>query len=154
MQKITLLTVGRIKALWIGEGCSEYITRLRASVKITVIEIPPSRHKDSEKQREEESEQILHALEKERGDVFLLDENGERMTSKQFSIFLSKAEDMGIPLTFIIGGAYGVTDQVRRMVRGSIQLSDMTFTHEMSRLLFLEQLYRASEIRKGSAYHH
>lgn len=154
MQKITLLTVGRIKSPWIAEGCSEFTERLRSSVKLTVTEIPPSRQKDSLKQPQEESEQILHALEKEKGDVFLLDEAGEPMTSKQFSVFLSKAEDMGISLTFILGGAYGVSDRVREVARGSIRLSDMTLTHEMARLLFLEQLYRAVEIKKGSGYHH
>src|SRR3989338_7553263 len=101
MQHISFLTIGRIKSSWIAEGCQEYLERLRPSIKLTIIEIPPSREKDSDKQRQEESEQILHVLEKERGDIFLLDEVGERMTSKQFSIFLSKAEDMGIPLTFI-----------------------------------------------------
>ncbi len=154
MQKITLLTVGRIKFSWIAQGCSEYLERLRPSIKLTVTEIPPSRQKDAEKQKQEESEQILHALEKEKGDVFLLDEAGEPMTSKQFSVFLSKAEDMGIPLTFILGGAYGVSDQVKSIVRGSIRLSDMTLTHEMARLFLLEQLYRAVEIKKGSGYHH
>ncbi|NOS68108.1 MAG: 23S rRNA (pseudouridine(1915)-N(3))-methyltransferase RlmH [Candidatus Peribacteraceae bacterium] len=154
MQHITLLTVGRVKSSWINEGCQEYLDRLRPSVKFTITEIPPSRQKDTEKQRQEESEQILHALEKQRGDIFLLDEAGERMASKQFSVFLSKAEDMGIPLTFIIGGAYGVSDHVRSIVRGSIRLSDMTLTHEMSRLFFLEQLYRAMEIKKGGGYHH
>ncbi len=154
MQRITLLTVGRIKASWIAEGCQEFVDRLRSSAKLTITEIPPSRQKDSAKQRQEESEQILHALEKEKGDVFLLDEEGATMNSKQFSVFLGKAADMGIGLTFIIGGAYGVTDQIRSGVRGSIRLSDMTLTHEMSRLIFLEQLYRAAEIRKGSGYHH
>lgn len=160
MQKITLLTVGRIKSLWISDGCQDYITRLRPSVKLTITEIPPSRQKDAEKQRQEESEQILHVLEPldaargKRGDIFLLDEVGERMTSKQFSFFLGKAEDMGLPLTFIIGGAYGVSDQVKSIVRETIRLSDMTLTHEMARVFLLEQLYRAVEIKKGSGYHH
>ncbi len=154
MHKITLLTVGRIKASWIAEGCAEYLERLRHAFRISVVEIPPSRQKDPQKQREEESEQILHALEKERGDVFLLDEKGDAMTSKRFSVFVGHATDLGMPLTFIIGGAYGVTDQVRSVVRGSIRLSDMTLTHEMSRLLLVEQLYRSAEIRKGSGYHH
>lgn len=154
MQKITLLTVGRIKSSWIAEGCAEFTERLRSSVKLTITEIPPSRQKDPEKQKQEESEQILHALEKEKGDIFLLDEAGAPMTSRQFSVFLSKAEDMGIALTFILGGAYGISDQVKSVARGSIRLSDMTLTHEMARLLFLEQLYRAMEIKKGSGYHH
>ena len=154
MQKITILTVGRVKSPWIAEGCSEFITRLRPSVTLTITEIPPSRQKDSEKQRAEESEQILHALEKERGDIFLLDERGEPMTSKQFSVFLGKAEDLGLSLTFILGGAYGISDRVREVARGFIRLSDMTLTHEMARLLLLEQLYRAVEIKKGSGYHH
>lgn len=154
MNRITLLTIGRIKSPWLTDGCNEFMTRLKSSMNLTITEIPPSRHKDPEKQRDEESEQILHALEKQRGDIFLLDEQGERMTSKQFSIFLSKAEDMGIPLTFVLGGAFGVTDRVRGIARGSIRLSDMTLTHEMTRLFFLEQLYRATEIGKGSGYHH
>ncbi len=154
MHHLTLLTIGRLKSPWITQGCLEYIERLRPSFKLEITEIPPSRQKDSTKQREEESEQILHALEKERGDIFLLDEAGSSMSSKQFSVFIGKAADMGIPLTFIIGGAYGVTDQIRAIVRGSIRLSDMTLTHEMSRLLLLEQIYRAAEILKGSGYHH
>lgn len=154
MQHVTLITVGRVKSSWISDGCREYLDRLRHSIKLTITEIPHSRQKDADKQRQEESEQILHALEKERGDIFLLDESGERMTSRQFSVFFSKAEDMGIPLTFIIGGAYGVSEQVRSVVRGSIRLSDMTLTHEMSQLFLLEQLYRAAEMRKGSGYHH
>ena len=154
MQHITLLTVGRVKSSWINTGCQEYLDRLRPAVKLTITEIPPSRQKDPDKQRDEESEQILHALEKQRGDIFLLDEKGQSMTSSQFSVFLSKAEDMGLPLTFILGGAYGVSDRIREVARGSICLSDMTFTHEMTRLVFLEQLYRGIEIKKGSGYHH
>ena len=154
MHRITLLTVGRIKSSWIAEGCQDFTQRLRSSVTLSVSEVPPSRQKDADKQRQEESEQILHALEKEKGDIFLLDELGASMSSKQFSVFISKAADMGIPLTFIIGGAYGVSDRIKEVARGSIRLSDMTLTHEMSRLLFLEQLYRAMEIRKGSGYHH
>lgn len=84
----------------------------------------------------------------------MLDEAGERMASRQFSVFLSKAEDIGISLIFIIGGAYGVSDQVKSVARGAIRLSDMTLTHEMSRLFLIEQIYRATEIRKGSGYHH
>ena len=154
MHRITILTVGRIKAFWISDGCAEFTTRLKLHFNVMVQEIPPSRQKDPEKQKQEESEQILHALEKQRGDIFLLDEAGESMTSKQFSIFLGKASDVGISLTFIIGGAYGVSDGVKDVVRGTIRLSDMTLTHEMARLLLLEQLYRASEILRGSGYHH
>ena len=154
MHRVTLLTVGRVKSSWIADGCSEFQTRLRPYLNLAITEIPPSRQKDSVKQQQEESEQILHALEKQRGDIFLLDETGERMTSKQFSVFLAKAGDMGIPLTFILGGAYGVSDHVKDIARGSIRLSDMTLTHEMARLLLLEQLYRAVEIVRGSGYHH
>ena len=154
MHKVTLLAIGRIKASWIADGCSEYLQRLKPHLSLTVTEIPPSRQKDPEKQKQEESEQILHALQKQRGDVFLLDQEGDSMSSKQFSVFLSKAADMGLPLTFIIGGAYGLSSSVREIARGSIRLSDMTLTHEMARLLLLEQLYRACEIARGSGYHH
>jgi 23S rRNA (pseudouridine1915-N3)-methyltransferase len=154
MLKITLLVIGRIKSAWIAEGCSEFLERLSRQYNVSTIELPASRAKDAEKQREEESEQIVHHLEKCRGDVWLLDERGSAVTSVALAELVSKNLDRGTPLTFVIGGAYGVMDVVRRAVHRHLRLSDMTLTHEMSRLLLLEQLYRAAEIQRGSGYHH
>ncbi len=154
MHHITLLSVGKIKSHWAADGCSDYITRLRHHCNLTITELPAGRAKDSKKQREDESEQILHALQRLKGELWLLDEKGQSQTSAQFALFLAKARDRGTPLTFILGGAYGVTDDVRAAVKGSLRLSDMTLPHELCRLVFLEQLYRGCEIVKGTGYHH
>jgi 23S rRNA (pseudouridine1915-N3)-methyltransferase len=154
MHHLTLISIGRLKSPWAAEGCEDYIARLRHHLKLELIELPPSRNKDAEKQRQEESEQIIHSLQRFKGEPWLLDEYGKEFTSPQFAQFIGKARDRGTPLMFILGGAYGVTDAVRSAVQGSIRLSDMTLPHELCRLLFLEQLYRACEIQKGSGYHH
>ncbi len=154
MHKITILSIGRLKSPWASDGCEDYIGRLHHYLKLELIELPASRNKDATKQRAEESEQILHAMQRMKGELWLLDEYGKNLTSPQFATFLGKARDRGTPLAFVIGGAYGVTDAVRSAVKGSIRLSDMTLPHELCRLVFLEQLYRACEIGKGSGYHH
>jgi 23S rRNA (pseudouridine1915-N3)-methyltransferase len=154
MQRITLLCIGTVKAKWIEEGCSEYIKRLRPHAKLEIIELSPSKQKDAEKQREEESKKILDVLSTSEGDAWMLDEKGERMTSQEFSFFLSQAKDIGQTLTFILGGAYGLSPTIRTRVKGSLRLSDMTLPHELCRVFFLEQMYRGIEIAKGSGYHH
>ena len=154
MQKVTFLYVGRVKTPWISEGCKQFEGRLQRSMDIDYVEVPPSRNLDDAKQRQEESASILRKLEKMEGDVWLLDEKGEEMSSTDFADLLGKAYDQGRPLVFILGGAYGVDDSVRRACKKTLCLSKMTFPHELCCLVFLEQLYRAGEIRKGSGYHH
>ena len=155
MQRITLLCVGKIKTSWINDGCTEYIGRLRGAAKMDVIEVPAGKEKDPAKQRDEEGQKILSAIEKLRdAEVWVLDEKGERMASHEFAFFLGQAKDIGRHLVFVLGGAYGLSADVRKSAKGSIRLSDMTFPHELCRLVFLEQLYRGFEIAKGSGYHH
>ena len=154
VHRVTLLCVGSVKTSWIAEGCSEYATRLQRSVRLEIVELPASKQRDAEKQRREESDRVIEALKKVDGDAYVLDERGERMTSHEFSALFVHAADAGTPLTFVLGGAYGLLPEVKRHVRGSIRLSDMTFPHELCRLVFLEQVYRALEIARGSGYHH
>ncbi len=146
-----LLCVGKLKASWVAEGCAEYLGRLRL---FEVREVPASKERDPARQKEEEGERLLAVAEKLRGELWVLDETGKSFTSRTFSQFLDKAADAGRPLTFVLGGAYGLSDAVKAAARGSIRLSDMTFPHELCRLVFLEQFYRAQEIRRGSGYHH
>lgn len=119
-----------------------------------IVELKPSKHKDPKKQLEEESQSILSRLEKMDGRVLVLDETGKSMQSAAFSELLGSAKDAGQSLIFIIGGAYGLSDAVRRRADMLISLSDMTLPHELCRIFFLEQLYRAQQILKGSGYHH
>ncbi len=156
MQRITLLCVGRIKTPWIAEGCAEYEKRLRGHAKFSVVELPASKERDPEKQKRNECERIMNVIEKLDADVWLLDEKGERMASHEFAFFLTQARDSGRHIVFVLGGAYGLDPAMRRApsVRGTMRLSDMTFPHELCRVVFLEQLYRGCEIGKGSGYHH
>jgi 23S rRNA (pseudouridine1915-N3)-methyltransferase len=154
MQKITLLLVGRPKTPWIVEGVEQFSKRLRFSYDLRIVEVAPSKSPDAAKQREEESKKILEHIEKLPGEKILLDEQGDAMTSVEFSTMLTKAMDHGVHVTFILGGSFGVLDSVRSAVQKSLKLSDMTFPHELCALVFLEQLYRAAEIAKGSGYQH
>ncbi|MBI3332133.1 23S rRNA (pseudouridine(1915)-N(3))-methyltransferase RlmH [Candidatus Peregrinibacteria bacterium] len=154
MQRIRILCVGKIKAKWLLDGCEEYLTRLKPVMKITLVEVPASKARTPELQMAEESERLLHWMEQYSGNVWVLDERGVRKSSQEFTDLISGARDRGEELTFVIGGAYGLTEPVRKMAKGVLRISDMTLTHEFTRALLLEQLYRAAEIAKGSGYHH
>lgn len=154
MQRITLLCVGSLKFPWARQGCEEFIGRLKRTFSLDVVEVPASKQVDPARQQTEESERLLAALTKREGEVWVLDERGKAMTSVQFADALGRSRDAGTPLTFVLGGAFGFTEEVRKRASRMLRLSDMTFPHELCRLVFLEQLYRATEINKGSGYHH
>ena len=154
MHHITLLCVGSLKFSWAKSACEDYADRLSHSLKLEIVELPASRSRELEQQREEESERIIQALEKRGGMVWVLDERGKEMDSTTFSKELQVAKDRGDAMTFVLGGAYGLNDTVRKKANRLLRLSAMTLPHELCRVVFLEQLYRAQEIGKGSGYHH
>ncbi|MDO8648543.1 MAG: 23S rRNA (pseudouridine(1915)-N(3))-methyltransferase RlmH [Candidatus Peregrinibacteria bacterium] len=154
MQRITLLTVGKLKESWAIEGCSQYIDRLVRAVDLAIVELPASKERDPEKQRIDESQRLIRTMQKMDAGVWLLDERGETLTSPQFSQVIGAARDAGRSLCFLLGGSYGVTDALRSVAQRKLRLSTMTLPHELCRVVFLEQLYRAMEILKGSGYHH
>ena len=140
---ITLLCVGKIKEPWIKQGIYEYEKRLR---RYTVKEI-----KDST--LEKESVLFLKEMDKMRNTFFVcLDEHGEHFTSVQFAEFVKKKNDYE-NICFLIGSADGLHSSILSKVQKKIALSRMTFTHEMARLFFTEQLYRAFSINEGKTYH-
>jgi len=154
MQRVTFLIVGRIKTPWISQGFDVYTSRLSYELMLDVVTIPPSKNIDPKKMSEEESERIVEKIAKFDGDVWLLDEKGKEMTSSEFSKVISTAKDAGRSLLFILGGPYRLTEEVKAKIPQKLRLSAMTFPHEFCSLVFLEQLYRACEIQKGSGYHH
>lgn len=154
MQNVILITVGSLKKSWIKEGCKDYADRIRRDFSFELIELSASKQKEPQKQLEEESNTILDALKKRKGLIVVLDELGEGFLSTAFADFISALEDRGDSIIFIIGGAYGLNDAVRSAADRIIKLSDMTLPHELCRILFLEQLYRASQICKKTGYHH
>lgn len=153
MQKMTLLCIGAVKDSWAKEGCAHYIERLERAAKLEIVELPASKEKDPTKQQEDESLRLLAAANKLDGALFVLDESGKGMTTVQFSQLIGMSRDQGTHVVFLLGGAYGLTPDVKKSGR-AIRLSDMTLPHELCRVVFLEQLYRATEILKGSGYHH
>ena len=147
MHRLTLFTVGKVKTPWILDGCQMYIDRLKHSCDFREQIL-------SSGSAVEEHERLSKALSKIDGAIVLLDERGKMMTSPGLATFISSKRDHGTPITFCIGGAYGFNDALRSTASMVLSLSSMTFPHELCKLLFLEQLFRAESILAGSGYHH
>jgi 23S rRNA (pseudouridine1915-N3)-methyltransferase len=97
---------------------------------------------------------LLLSARKQPGALWVLDETGVALTSQKFAQEIDLLRDRGEPIIVLLGGSYGLSDAVRSAARRTISLSAMTLPHELCRIVFLEQLYRAHEILKGSGYHH
>ena len=155
--KISLLTVGKTDISWVREGMEIYISRLRHYIPFSVIEIPELKNAsalDREQIKAREGELILKAI-RPSDDVILLDEHGKEYSSTGFAEALERKISLGgRDIVFVIGGAYGFSEEVYRRSNSSISLSKMTFSHQMVRTIFAEQLYRAFTIMKGEPYHH
>ncbi|MCH5247143.1 MAG: 23S rRNA (pseudouridine(1915)-N(3))-methyltransferase RlmH [Muribaculaceae bacterium] len=155
--RITLMMVGETRTDWVKLGEKEYLNRINRYIKFDTEIIPDIRtQKKIEQvvQKKLEGESIITRL--LTGDrVILLDENGQEMKSREFSAYLDKFMVSGIKrLVFVIGGPYGFSDEVYKRADGKISMSKLTFPHELIRVLFLEQVYRAFTIQKNEPYHH
>lgn len=155
--KITLLTVGKTDRDWVRQGLDIYVSRLKHYIPFTLMEIPELKNVSAmsrEQIKSREGELILKNL-KPTDDVILLDEHGKEYTSVQMAKILQDKISYGCKdIVFIIGGAYGFSDAVYARACSKISLSKMTFSHQMVRTIFAEQLYRAFTIIKGEPYHH
>ena len=155
--RITLLTVGKTDVKWVREGLDLYASRLSHYVQFRIVEIPELKNvsalsKDQIKSRE--GELILDCL-RPSDDVILLDERGRQYRSLEFASALQdKLARSGRDIVFVIGGAYGFSPGVYARADSRMSLSEMTFSHQMVRTIFAEQLYRAFTIMKGEPYHH
>jgi 23S rRNA (pseudouridine1915-N3)-methyltransferase len=140
MHKIKILTVGKVKESWLDAAIHDYTLRLTPVAKI-------------EWMLAKNDEQLATALEKETGYI-ALDPQGKTFSSEKFSSFLHEALTAGgCRLSLVIGGAEGLTPSMRSGATALISLSPLTFTHQLTRVILLEQIYRAFEIEKGSGYH-
>lgn len=155
--KITLLCIGKTDELYLIEGIEKYLKRLKFYVDFKLVVIPDikkNKGMSAELQKKKEGEIILKNL-SSTDQVILLDEQGKEYDSVQFSTLLEKKMIASVQhLVFIIGGPYGFDDSVYQRANGKISLSKMTFSHQMIRLFFVEQLYRAYTIMKNEPYHH
>lgn len=155
--KITLLTIGKTEEKYLREGIEIYLNRLKHYITFRIIEIPELKNTKSLSQQQQqgrEAELILKHIQST-DYVVLLDENGKEFTSRGFSVYLNKKMISGLQhLVFIVGGPYGFSTEMYERSNESLSLSKMTLSHQMIRIFFAEQLYRALTILKGEPYHH
>jgi 23S rRNA (pseudouridine1915-N3)-methyltransferase len=155
--KITLLTVGKTEDAYIREGIDKYLKRLKHYTRFEITDLPELKNTKAlsqEQQKSKEAELILKKL-TVTDHVVLLDENGQELNSPQFAAYLDKKSIGAVQhIVFIIGGPYGFDASVYQRANDKLSLSRMTFSHQMVRLFFTEQLYRAFTIIKGEPYHH
>ena len=155
--KIILLVIGKTDEAYLQKGLEIFLKRIPHYVSFEMKVIPDiknAKNLSEEQQKDKEGELILQQI-LSSDELFLLDENGLEASSVDFARFLEKKMLSGIKrLVFVIGGPYGFSGNVYSRAIGKISLSKMTFSHQMVRLIFAEQLYRALTILKGEPYHH
>ncbi|MCX6248406.1 MAG: 23S rRNA (pseudouridine(1915)-N(3))-methyltransferase RlmH [Bacteroidetes bacterium] len=155
--KVKLVAIGKTDEPYLLEGMKEYEGRIRRYLSLEVIEIPGLKnasHLGKPEWKAREAAKILPFFTAS-DIVILLDEKGKEMSSTEFSSFLNQKFGSGSKnLVFVIGGPYGFDESVRKSAHFQLSLSRMTFSHQMVRLFFLEQLYRALTILRNEAYHH
>ena len=152
--KLRLLWVGKSQEEWLRNGIEEYRRRIGRYFPFEISEVREEKGAGAEIMREKECRRLEKFL--TRGcRLITLDERGEELTSLQFADFLGRYRDGGTQeLVFVIGGAYGFSQEFRGRADRSIALSRMTFTHQMVRLFLVEQIYRGCTILNNEQYHH
>lgn len=154
--RIKLLCVGKTERGFIQEGLDYYSGRLKPFAVLEMLEIRTGGHSGRNRTSalEHEGNAILKALQP--GEfMMLLDETGHQYTTREFAQWLQKHQEAsGAQLTFVIGGAYGVSSSVKNRANSALSISKMTMPHQLVRVVFLEQLYRALTLNAGHGYHH
>lgn len=159
MLKVSIVCVGKIKEKFIKQGIDEYRKRLSRYCNLDIIEVQDELIPDNASYGEQsiikkkEAERAARHI-KQGSFVFFLDVSGKKLSSEEFSKKLSDVMIQGNShVTFVIGGSIGFDEDFMNMADMKLSLSDMTFTHQMVRLIILEQIYRAFKIMMGEAYH-
>ena len=155
--KVSLILVGKTVNKHFVELIDEYAGRVKHYIGFDIVTIPElknTKNLSTDQQKQQEGELILKQM--QAGDyVVLLDEHGKELRSVEFSAYMEqKMQTVGKRLVFVIGGPYGFSPDVYGKANEKLSLSKMTFSHQMVRLIFVEQLYRAMTIMRGEPYHH
>lgn len=155
MKKINIVCVGNIKEKYLVDAIGEYAKRINKYYGLNIIEVaeekPPAKLTDSDIKMiiEREATRIVPRL---KGYVIALTIDGKKMDSVKFASTIDNLTDMG-EITFVIGGSYGLGSEVVRQSKMQLSFSDMTFPHQLMRVILLEQIYRAGTIINGATYH-
>lgn len=156
MVKINIVAVGKVKEKYFSDGIEEYVKRIGKYAEVNLIEV-------NEENFLKVDETLIETIKRREGDrikahlkgfVYALAIEGKKFSSKEFANQLRSLIDGGTGvITFVIGGSYGLCDEVKKRADKLLSFSDMTFPHTMFRLMLSEQIYRAFSINAGSAYH-
>lgn len=154
--KIKLITIGKTDESYLKDGIDRYIKRLKHYVSfdfIVINDIKLGKKTNTTVQKELEGKEILTKV-SANDYLILLDENGDEFNSVGFSKYLQKRMNSGNNIVFVIGGPFGFSKELYQRSNAKIALSQLTFSHQMVRLFFIEQIYRSFTILKGEKYHH
>lgn len=155
--KVLLLLIGKTTQANLQQLIQDYTNRIQHYVSFETIILPELKnikHIPVAEQKEKEADMILKQIDNQ-DDIILLDEKGKQYSSIEFSDYMDKKMNYSTKRTvFVIGGPYGFSKRIYDKANGMISMSSMTFSHQMIRLVFVEQLYRAMTIIRGESYHH
>ena len=144
MQKIYFVVVGKIKESFYREAVAEYAKRISRFAKVEIKELPEGANLETE------ADDILRSI---KGYTIALAVEGEKLSSEKLASKMKKLTDAGKEITFIIGSSCGLSDRVKEAADYKLSFSDMTFPHQLMRVILAEQVYRAFMINAGSTYH-
>lgn len=158
MLNIKLVVVGKLKEKFHKDEVNEYLKRLSKYAKVSLIEVEEEKIKDNSSLKEneqilnKEGNNILKQI-KDNEFIFLLDLHGKEISSEEFASKIDQLMSNYSTITFVIGGSLGVSEELRKRSNFKLKLSPMTFTHQMTRIIILEQIYRAFKINNNEVYH-
>ena len=154
--KTELILVGKTVNKHFVAGIKDYTERICHYMPFSITTIPELKNTKSlsEEQQKEREGELISKLVQPSDTMVLLDEHGEELRSTEFAKWIEKKQQTARRLIFVIGGPYGFSQAIYNRANDKLSLSKMTFSHQMVRLIFTEQLYRACTIIKGEPYHH
>ena len=148
---IKIITVGKIKEKYLTDAINEYLKRLNKYTKINLIEVPDENF-DITKTIETEKKSILKYV-SEKDYIITMEIEGKELSSIEFAKKIDEIQINNSNICFIIGGSYGLSDEIKKMSNFKLSFSKMTFPHQLFRLILLEQIYRAYKINNNESYH-
>ena len=159
MLNITIIAIGKLKEQYLRDASAEYQKRLSASCKLNIIELNPEKLSDNPSAKEienalnNEAKRIIEKIPKG-AKVYSMCIEGKQRTSEELSAEIDSLAVEGVSnIVFIIGGSFGLSDEVKKLSAYRLSMSKMTFPHQIARIMLLEQIYRAMQISLGTKYH-
>ena len=159
MLNITIIAIGKLKEQYLRDASAEYQKRLSASCKLNIVELNPEKLSDNPSAKEienalnNEAKKIIEKIPKG-AKVYSMCIEGKQRTSEELSREIDNLALEGVSnIVFIIGGSFGLSDEVKKLSAFRLSMSKMTFPHQIARIMLLEQIYRATQISIGTKYH-